>query len=232
MLIGFSSGCLYKTHNPLAPETFRTMRNLGCEAVEVMIHWVTDTEDFAKITKADLEGFRYVSVHAPIYRGADMREQYIASLAAIEKKHKEIGFDAVVVHPSLDTDWEMHRQFDLPYVIENMDSRKTTCKNVTDMRLAFESFDVPFVLDVNHVYSNDTSMQLADNLLDAFGDRLCEVHLSGYTTFHDPLYVTQQREILDVVPRRKDLPIIIESVVDNEEDLKKEYEYIRNYFNL
>jgi hypothetical protein len=227
MIIGFSSGCLHKTHDGLDPATFDLFRERGCGAIEVMIHRLSDVADFTKLKEADLHGFDYVSVHAPIYKGEE-RGEYIKALEEIAKLHKKVGFKAVVLHPDMFDDFDFLKYFDLPFAFENMDNRKETCKDVESMREVFEEFNIPMVLDLNHCYSNDPTMKLADDLVVAFHDRIEEIHLSGFDTFHDPLFKTKQGIILDAIPDTS-LPIIIESVVDTVEDLNSELNYIKEY---
>lgn len=225
MIIGFSTGCLYKTHDALAPSTIDIFRNTGCNAIEVMFHNVSDTERFSKLTKNDLDGFQYITVHAPIFIKGE-EDKYKEALNAISKTHSFIGLNAVVLHPDMFDSFDILKGFKLPFSIENMDNRKKSCKDVRDLQRVFEELDMPMVLDVNHCYSNDSTMKLAKDLIEAFNDRIEEIHLSGFDTFHDPLYRTKQELIIDAIPNT-DLPIIIESILGPEE-IKVELEYIKN----
>ena len=84
--------------------------------------------------------------------------------------------------------------------------------------------------DVAHVFDNDPTMKLGKDLVSAFGERICEIHVSGYNyrELHDPIHLSKQNEILDAIPSL-DLPIIIESVCLNEDEVRKEFEYISAY---
>lgn len=226
MIIGFSSGCLYKTHNPLSPETIELFRGVGCNAIEIMFHGVEDTNDFAKLTEKDFRGFKFLSIHAPIYRGTHQLEGYKKALSIIEEKHKEIGFDSVILHPDMFDNFSFLNDYDLPYAVENMDNRKNSCKNVADLKEVFTKFNSSFVLDINHVFTNDPKMELTNDLLSNFGKKLSEIHLSGFDTFHDPLYKTKQDHFVDDI-RDFNVPIIIESGIDDISEAKLELEYIK-----
>jgi len=226
MILGFSSGCLYKTHDGMAAETFEAFRSIRCNAIEIMCHGVADAPKLAEISPEDLRGFEHVSLHAPIFKDASAAKLE-EMLRHIEAAHKRLGFAYVVVHPDLTTDWKIFSRFDLPFAIENMDNRKESCRNVADMKKVFEQINAKMILDVNHCFSNDPTMKLAGEFVEAFRDRIVGIHLSGFETFHDPLYKTQQREIMDAV-FNKNIPIIIESGCDTVDDAKKEYEYIKN----
>jgi hypothetical protein len=230
MIIGFSSGCLYKTHDSLDPKTINIFRAKGCNAIEIMIHKISDIEKFQKLKPSDIKGFEYISIHAPIYKGEGI-DEYISVLMAIEKLHTKIHFDSVVIHPDMFDDFSFLKKINLPFAIENMDNRKMTCRDVASLQNVFNKTDISMVLDVNHCFSNDTSMKLADDLVKAFTLRIKEIHLSGLDTFHDPLFKTKQDFIIDAIPDA-DLPIIIESGLESVEEIGIELDYIKNHLNV
>lgn len=225
--IGFSSGCLYQTHKALSPDTINVFRQSGCSAIELMFHGVEDIDDFAALTASDVEGFDFVSVHAPIYRGPHQIEAYGESLRMISNKLGELSVQSVVVHPDMFENFQILKRYDLPYAIENMDDRKKSCRNVDDLKKVFGKIGASFVLDVNHVYTNDKTFVLEQDLLNAFGDKLSEIHLSGFDTFHDPLYKTKQDYFADRI-KKLDAPVIIESGVQSPDEIGLELEYVRN----
>lgn len=229
MIIGFSSGCLHKTHDRLSPDTFELFRSRGCNAIELMISSLSEVDKFKKINATDIVGFEYVSVHAPAYKGEEISE-YVRVLKVIEAKHSELFFNAVVIHPAMIDDFSFIKDINLPFFVENMDNQKETGKSVESMRDIFNKFDVPMVLDLNHCFSNDPSMKLADDFVKAFRTRINEIHLSGLDTFHDPLFKTKQDFIIDAIPGT-DLPIIIESGLESVEEIGAELDYIKNYLN-
>lgn len=191
-----------------------------------MVHRLSDMEKFIALKPSDLEGFEYISLHAPIYDGND-KLAYINALKAIEKMHFAVRFNAIVLHPDLFDDFEFLKDFDLPFAIENMDNRKKSCKSVMSLKEVFNKIDTPMVFDINHAFSNDPSMKLSDDLIKAFLPKIEEIHLSGFDTFHDPLFKTKQQVILDAIPNIN-IPIIIESVLDSVEEVETELQYIKN----
>ncbi|MEI7690219.1 MAG: hypothetical protein WCI63_01160 [bacterium] len=225
MIIGFSTGCLYKTHDALDPATIDLFRRNDCSAVEIMVHRVSDIDKLIALKPSDLLGFEYISLHAPIYDGSK-KEEYINALRAIERIHTVVRFNTVVLHPDLFDEFTFLKDINLPFAIENMDNRKKTCKSVESLQQVFKEFDVPMIIDINHSFSNDPTMKLSEDLVKAFHSKIEEVHLSGFDTFHDPLFKTQQQVILDAIPSIS-LPVIIESVLDSVGDIETELEYIK-----
>ena len=61
-----------------------------------------------------------------------------------------------------------------------------------------------------------------------FQNRIAEIHLSGFEFCHEPLFKTKQIDIIDCC-QQIDVPIIIESILDKESDLEKEYSFVMKY---
>ncbi|KKP77956.1 MAG: hypothetical protein A2271_01380 [Candidatus Moranbacteria bacterium RIFOXYA12_FULL_35_19] len=226
MLLGFSSGCLYKTQKNVSREIFDIIRNTGANAIEVMCRFDDSIEKLLDEFPCDyFSGFNYVSLHAPkmIMRGTK------ETFSLIEKVQNKFNFNLIVFHPDEITDWDVFKNSKIPIGFENMDNRKKSHKTLADMKKAFEIIpNAKFVLDVNHVFTNDRTMRLAKDFIINFSDRLAEIHLSGFETLHEPLFKTKQKEIIDVIPD-KNLPIIIESVCETTEEIKEEFKYIKNH---
>lgn len=227
MLLGFSTGCLYKTHNNLAKSTIAIFRDMGCNAIEIMCHEVHDIELLLELEPVDFESFQYVSLHTPAFDAYDSAE-IVRMLEILVKVNEKLKFEVIVLHPYETINWDVFRQFDLPFVIENMDWQKDFGKYTASLQDIFAKFDVPMALNLNHCYTNDPSMHLTKELFETFGGRIEEIHLSGYETSHDPLYKTKQKEILEAIPDKR-IPLIIESVCENVEELQKEFAYVKKF---
>ena len=134
-----------------------------------------------------------------------------------------------MAHPDIVDNWDIFDKYKMNWAIENMDSRKERFKTVEELAEFFgKKPGWKFVLDLNHCFSNDKSMKLASDFVDSLGDRIVEIHLSGYSGLHDPLFLTKQNFIIDYC-KKSEAPIIIESVFDDVSQVQKEYDYIRNY---
>lgn len=232
--LGFCTGFAYKTIPPTSRRAIEICRRIGCRAIELScIGGFGDSSlsGLKKLKASDLADFRYISLHAPSrnvkYRRDDATRQI---LDIMQKACAELNAQCVVIHPDTVIDWGILKEYPLPFAFENMDNRKKSHRDVGDMLKVFQDTDYEFVLDVNHCFANDPTMRLAEEMLKNFGDRLCEIHVSGYTNYHAPLHRTEQKEILEAIPDT-DVPMIIESCCSDEHEAKKEYEYIKQYFN-
>ena len=85
-----------------------------------------------------------------------------------------------------------------------------------------------FIMDVNHIKTNDSDMKLADEFYDKFRKRLTHFHISGLSQeeVHTALYRTRQLEILSAVKDMKK-PVICESRISPEE-IESEKKYIED----
>ena len=223
MLLGFSTVSLYKTHPTISRETFEIFRSIGCNVIQLMCLSDEDISKLiTKITVNDLAGFEYIVLHAP------PTAITINTLELLQKAQNIFHFQAIVIHPNEIENWEMFARFDLPFSIENMDWRQERGKYVDSLQNIFEKINAKMTLDVNHCFTNDPSLHLASEMIAEFGDRISQIHLSGFETGHEMLFKTQQTEIMDAIAN-KNLPIILESFCETIEDVKNEFEYVKNY---
>ena len=120
-----------------------------------------------------LAPFDRVSVHAPAVLSTSARE-VVDELAAWAST-----FD-LIVHPDVYRECSALEHLGGRVVFENMDAGKRFGRTVGDLRSVFPDFPgAGFCLDVAHVWTNDRSLALGHELLDAFGDRLRQLHVSG-----------------------------------------------------
>lgn len=118
-----------------------------------------------------LDGFERVSVHAPSVMQQTPGE-VVATLVPL-------SFD-IVLHPDVYGSEPSCADLGARALFENMDVTKAAGRTVRDLEGVFVAFpDAAFCLDVAHVWTNDTTLGLGHDLLDAFGDRLRQLHVSG-----------------------------------------------------
>jgi hypothetical protein len=231
MILGFSTGDLYKTHDRLSRETIDAFRKIGANAIELTVVDMDEAPKLLHLRQKDFAGFQWVSIHAPGFDRFDINSmiKFRQTLDIFEKFCGLVKVNSIVFHPDLIGEWAIFENYTFPVLIENMDWKKEIGKYVESMQEIFEKADAPMVLDLNHCYTNDPTMHLAHEMIDAFRDRIMEIHLSGFEKEHDPLFQTKQTQILEAVFDHN-LPIIIESEFETLEDAQKEFDYIRKYF--
>lgn len=222
---------MYKTYPSTSKEIIDICLNIGCNAIELNVASIEETkmlaENMDKISET-LKKFEYVSLHSPgikvIFKKDDDTRRL---LNVFQKAYDKFGCKCLIVHPDKVQDWEIFDEFHFNILIENMsdDVPFSAPENLTPI---FEKHpNCKMVLDVNHSYKTYKSDRLARELSAVFRDKISEIHLSGYDTFHDSLFQTKQLDIIHSVPSLE-LPIIIESGCNTVEDMKTEYKYIKD----
>jgi len=127
---------------------------------------------FLDADPAALRPFERVSVHAPV----GLRTSAAAVLAKLER----LGAFDLVVHPDVYSGEGGLRRLGGRVVFENMDVQKSFGRFCSELARVFSACpEAGFCLDVAHAFTNDSSLRLADELLDVFGNRLRQVHVSG-----------------------------------------------------
>jgi sugar phosphate isomerase/epimerase len=126
---------------------------------------------FLEQRRDSLDCFERVSIHAPITPDVTAVAEKLVALAW--------EFDTVV-HPDAYREEQSLLRLGARVVFENMDNQKSFGQNALDIRSIFDAFpEAGFCLDVAHVWTNDSTLRLAHQLIDCFGQRLRQVHVSG-----------------------------------------------------
>jgi hypothetical protein len=153
-------------------------------------------------------GFRYVAVHAPVKQRSMSEQELVGRLRSLP------GYvSSIVLHPDVIADPQLYAALGHRAVIENMDARKASGQSVGDLQKLFAALpNAGFCLDIAHVSSVDPSLALAHELLDAFGPRLRQVHLSSLVDGRHSRLTAQDAERFRPVMRRcVDVPWILEA---------------------
>ncbi len=124
--------------------------------------------------RSGLDGFERVSIHAPITKPH-------TSAAALADKLVTLAWEFdTVFHPDGYRQEQSLLRLGRRVVFENMDNQKTFGQGTADLGTVFDAFpQAGFCLDVAHVWTNDPSLRLGHDLLDKFGQRLRQLHVSG-----------------------------------------------------
>ena len=226
MLFGFSTGALHQYLDTKG--ALQVIKKLGCPAVELGFVKKSRIEQgwLESITKNDLSGFKYVSFHAPkMYYEDNDETREIFHL--IEQINNLRSLDLVLFHPDNVVDIEVFKKVSFPVGFENMDRQKPFGKTPEDIKKLLDSNPTfHFVLDVNHIKSNDPTMKLADDFYSQLNSKIIQYHVSGLGSDypHIPLFQTKELDIISAI-RDTGKPIICESRL-SPDTIKKEKEYI------
>lgn len=181
MEIGFSTGALGGSD---VLRGFELARDAGVSAVELsalrgpeldpLLAWLGQES-----TARALAPFAHVSVHAP-GRFEPGQEARVARALEETLVPRQIPF---VLHPNAVGEPSLWRPLGPLVRIENMDGRKPTGRTADELRGFFRELpEARLCLDLAHAWQIDPTGDEARRIVDAFGDRLAEIHLSGITT--------------------------------------------------
>lgn len=220
--IGFSTGALARGDFRSA---LATLSRLKVPVVELSALRAAELDPLIDaIPTLDLSAFSFVSIHAPSRFSQESELAVVDRLQTLAAR----GF-FVVVHPDVIFTPPLWLTLGNHLLIENMDRRKPVGRTVGELVGFFRMLPLArFCFDVGHARQVDPSMTEAALLLEAFGDRLAEVHISEVNTAsrHDPISINAVRAFSSVLPRIPEhIPIIIETLLDQgQSDTAKELE--------
>lgn len=242
--IGFSTGILSKRGIPLN-EGIEEFLSAGADAIELSFGTPHELDAFRlKDIEGAVRSFRYVSIHAPWkdlpypYCASDDDEGILSGVfSKLRRLTENLPIRGIVVHPDGVDDFKSLDAAQLPLAIENMDKRKKYGTTLDYFKMLQERFRFGFVLDVQHAYEHDPSMQLAVGLAEIMGKRLQHMHVSGSTqgSNHSPLYSSDNREAISrflKLDTCKGLPMILEGIPSPQgglyHPLKEELEFVKS----
>src|SRR5258708_27386643 len=132
-----------------------------------------------------LAEFGHISFHAPSHLQTVSEERVIELLTRVAEKNWPI-----IVHPDVIQTFERWDAFEGLLCIENMDKRKPIGRTARELGPIFEKLPrASFCFDLGHVRQVDPTMSVALEILERFGPRLCQLHVSEVNTQsqHDAL---------------------------------------------
>lgn len=228
LLIGYSTGSLAKGD-------FRKALSM-LESVEtgaVELSSLRDTELMPLVNALPtlaVDGFQYVSFHAPV----TFNHINEADVIAILKAHVPVHWP-IIVHPDCITLWEYWASFGEQLCVENMDKRKPFGRTVKELDTVFEKLpDASFCFDIGHARQVDPTMSQASQLLKAYSHRLKELHVSEVNarSGHEPMSFTainSFRQVASLIP--EGIPLILETPV-KEAGMQREIDLAKVAFTV
>jgi hypothetical protein len=157
--------------------------------------------------------FAHVTVHGPAKGDWGSDASLATRLAALPA-----GVEGIVLHPETLMEPACFSAVGSRLLLENMDPTKDDGRTVEELGRYFEELpQAGLCLDIAHAWLMDPSLALAHALLDAFGDRLREVHVSSIMPDgrHIPLRLADAVKFVPVLQRCRDVPWIFEAPLES-----------------
>lgn len=233
--IGFSTGAMHMSYFPLE-EKIKLFKASGANAVELSFGTLCVLKEF-NITDGLLEtlsSYELVTIHAPWTSGV----RYDNNSSAAIDKLKEIcsvqKIYGIVLHPNTIDDYSLLEKSGLPFLIENMDNKARCGTHPQEFEKLKRDYNFGFVLDLQHAYMHDHSMQIAREIMEAMEGRIKEFHVSGELKGkpHSLLCHSDNSSMI-IGMLRSDIPIILEGNDDNTPtEIKEEVDVIKRILNV
>lgn len=185
--LGFSTGVFYGREEISLENAIMELNRVAPEVIELNIASPTELAELSEAAIELCRRFKVRTIHAPF---KDVR--YDAHSKELLLKLKELAerltAHYLVFHPDTIDDFELVEEVLGSLVaIENMDWRKSVGKTVAELQAIFAQMpSAGWLCDLNHVFTLDPSMQLAQALYDVLGDRLVGYHVSDFGGDEEP----------------------------------------------
>jgi len=221
--IGFSTGAL-------AYDNFRKgvniLRENNISVVELSALRQRELEPLVSaLNTLNLSRFSYISFHAPSQLEQGTEPNVVALLSEVTQR----GWP-IIVHPDVIRDFRLWENFHELLLIENMDKRKAVGRTASELAFFFKRLpEASLCLDLGHARQVDPTMSDATLILERFGNRLRQVHISSVnsSSTHDPLTAGALMafgRVSHLIPN--DVPIVLESPVTKDQ-VEAEIEFAR-----
>lgn len=167
------------------------------------------------IDELEFGNIDYVSFHVPSKLRILNEERLIELLDRVVRKNWPL-----IVHPDVIERFDRWTVFGELLCIENMDKRKPIGRTARELSLIFDRLpDARLCFDLGHVRQVDPTMSVAHEILERFGTRLNQLHVSEVNTNsqHDRLTFETTlafQKISALIPEQ--IPVILESRVTPE----------------
>ncbi len=239
LMIGASTGWLYAREIFLLRQQESILKTAGANVVETCLaNWDSNDRRMLSLRDGkafDVQTFVYRSLHLPVINDQEPEHQLAMAQDAV------VCCNAItaLTHPAKimgDYPVEYYERMisgGVPLALENMDLRKDSGFNLTELERLVKVVGCSLVLDVQHAYEHDHEMGYANDLLESLKDQLVHLHVSGETENNIHALVskaTNAKKIVEFVNQVlsvKNVPLILEGEYATTDELREEIEFLR-----
>lgn len=213
------------------------IRNLDISGVEITF----DSKEKMYATRlsprniAWLKTLEYVTIHAPfeLVKESKNHKELVNQLDVIDQFYKKVGAKNVIIHPDNLPSPSVLQKYKFNISTENLSIRSKY--KSSKLENIFRKYkNIKLCLDVSHAYS--WSIKETDYLVRKYRSKISQIHFSGTykKRTHQSFRVVSKNFLKSIEPvKNLNVPIVIEGDIreKNIKFLKKEIEYIKNYFS-
>ncbi|OGI25988.1 MAG: hypothetical protein A3J76_03795 [Candidatus Moranbacteria bacterium RBG_13_45_13] len=213
------------------------VRNLDVSGIEITLSSKEELYSTKLSTRNTtwLKSLEYVTIHAPfeLVKKSENRRELIKQLDVIARLYKEVNAKNVIIHPDNLPPPDVLQKYKFNVSTENLSiSSKYKSLNLEGIFIRYE--DIKLCLDISHAYS--WSRREIEYLVKKYRPRISQIHFSGTyrKRTHQSLQIVSKDFLKSIRPLRDlHVPIVIEGDVEKKDImfLKREFRYIKKYFN-
>ena len=205
-MIAFATGNIWQWGPQ--EDLLKYVKQLGLKGVELTLARVEGLLDYKVHEEEWLKTQEHISIHAPfqLIRKAKDEKQVVEQLDKIQEIYNKIGAQNVIIHPTDLPSPALLEKYNFNVSTENLTPRWSG-----DLESIFSRYDVGLCLDLSHAFLH--SKEESRRLMDLYGDRVTQVHLSGADGINDHLSLRGvSKDFLYSVEvlSSLDVPIVIE----------------------
>ena len=210
MLIGFSTGSLAFGNVRLGLQMIQGHATAAIELSALREQELVPLVE--SLDSLDLGSFSYISLHAPSKLRYMSEKEVVTVLSKVAARKWPI-----IVHPDVISEFDTWESLGHMLCIENMDKRKPIGRTALELESIFSKLpSATLCFDIGHARQIDPTMCEADTILNRFGDRLQQIHVSlvNSKSVHEPLNhesILAFRRVAHLLP--DNIPIILETPV-------------------
>ena len=230
VLIGPSNGWLFAQGIFDLRKHQNFLDEAGANAVELAMYLGEEERQEALLSgKLDTS---FISLHLDdYYPDRSLDEQVLLAKTIFDKHQAVVG----IIHPVNIPSFYLEALVaaGICVAIENMDKNKPCCYDIKELRGLIEKFGLKFILDVQHAFEHDTSMDYTWDLFEMTKVNLQYLHVSGQTKKNNHSLVHKAEnaaaiiELLSRVFAQTKIPIILEGQYITAQDLTTEIEFLK-----
>jgi len=238
MKLGFNISIERKTLAQVKAE-IAEYRSISTDVIELSLTALYGVLEFPfREIYDELGQFTYRSIHLPVVTGEDRtNNEFLVYpdkklepyLAIIKKIAHDLEINTFVVHPDQIADFEWaNNEFGALLGFENMDNKKKFGKTVEDLQNVFTQCpQAKFICDLNHLYTNDKTMESSKKFHNAFKERLTHYHVSAVGAHHDTFIRFPNEVGILVGVSEHNVPMVHEGYEPEYRNAEDEYNLIR-----
>lgn len=223
MIIGLSTASLYKWNLDIY-QKIEIVLNSNFNGIEIALR---TKDELLNFKPPKIKTDKRISIHLP------WRSKYTENSLNVFEKMREIEnsmkVDCFVVHCDDVEDFKIFENSNV--IFENLWEENKFGHNFEQIKEVAKKTTNGFVLDISHMFKGGEIKRI-DDYIKMLKGRIKELHVSGIKDDyeHTQLFKSDNKmEVLGILKKFKNIPIVLEGVVEKRENLENDINFINRH---